>query len=79
MTKMLMDELELDEADVYHMPAEMDYTDLWTVHGLNLPDLKFAPWQPVVPARLAGRRGGPVQHHPQRRPCWCTTRTSRST
>ncbi len=73
MVRFLMDELELDEADVYHMPAELDYTDLKVIHNLNLPDLKFKPWSPVMPPRLADdeadifsviRSGDVLVHHP---------------
>ena len=73
MTRFLMDELQLDEADVYRMPAELDYTDLWTIHGVNLPQLKHEPWTPVVPPRLADedadifsiiRAGDVLVHHP---------------
>jgi polyphosphate kinase len=69
----LMRELGLDEHDVYRMPAELDYTDLWTVHALNMPELKFEPWTPVVPPRLADeeadifniiRSGDVLVHHP---------------
>ncbi len=73
MVRFLMEELELNESDVYHMPAELDYTDLKVIHGLNMPALKFKPWTPVVPPRLADDeadifsviRGGDVLvHHP---------------
>jgi len=66
-------ELNLDEQDVYRMPSELDYTDLWTVHGLNVPELKYEPWTPVVPPRLADdeadifniiRAGDVMVHHP---------------
>ena len=66
-------ELGLEEQDVYQLPGELDYTDLWTVHALNVPELKFAPWTPVVPPRLADeeadifniiRAGDLLVHHP---------------
>jgi len=71
--RFLMRELGLDEQDVYQMPAELDYTDLWTVHGLNIPELKFEPWTPALPPRLADdeadlfniiRAGDVMVHHP---------------
>jgi polyphosphate kinase len=49
----LMGKLGLDEQDVYRMPAELDYTDLWTVHAVNEPELKYEPWTSVLPPRLA--------------------------
>jgi polyphosphate kinase len=70
----LMQELGLREDDVYHMPAQLDYTDLWTIHGMvHRPELKYRPWTPTVPARLRDteanifriiRRGDILVHHP---------------
>ncbi|MFP3787140.1 RNA degradosome polyphosphate kinase, partial [Burkholderia sp. SIMBA_024] len=46
---------------------------LWTVHGVNEPELKFEPWSPVVPPRLVDdeadifsviRTGDVMVHHP---------------
>lgn len=73
MTLFLMEELELDESDTYLMPALLDYTDLRPVTDLPLPALKYEPWTPVVPARLADdeadifsiiRSGDVLVHHP---------------
>jgi polyphosphate kinase len=73
MTQFLMDELTLDDQDVYRMPAELDYTDLWPIHGINLPQLKQEPWTPTMPPRLADedadlfsiiRQGDVLVHHP---------------
>ncbi len=70
----LMQELGLRDQDVYHMPAELDYTNLWTIHGgVNRPDLKYEPWTPIIPARLREpdgnifniiRNGDILVHHP---------------
>jgi len=70
----LMQELGLHQDDVYPMPAELDYNDLWQIHGsVNRPDLKYEPWTPVVPSRLAEsdsnifsiiRNGDILVHHP---------------
>lgn len=46
-------ELELSELDVYELPGELDYTDLQPVADLPLPRLKYEPWTPVIPPRLA--------------------------
>jgi hypothetical protein len=35
------------------MPAEVDYSGLWAIAGLNRPELRDPPWQPVVPLALA--------------------------
>jgi polyphosphate kinase len=74
MTKMLMQELHLEEGDVYRIPAEMDYTDLWTIYAeVNRPDLKHESWTPTLPPRLADdekdifsviRAGDVLVHHP---------------
>ncbi|MEM1446254.1 MAG: polyphosphate kinase 1, partial [Planctomycetota bacterium] len=54
MNRFLLHELGLRGDDVYEMPGELDYTDLWTIHGsVSRPDLKYAPWTPTVPKRLA--------------------------
>ena len=69
----LMRELKLTPDDVYEMPAELDYPDLKVVADLNIPRLRFEPWTPVVPARLADedtdiftqiRAGDVLVHHP---------------
>ncbi|MEM9915792.1 MAG: polyphosphate kinase 1 [Planctomycetota bacterium] len=74
MNHFLMQELGLQEDDVYQMPAELDYNDLWQVHGsVNRPELKYEPWTPMVPTRLADvdsnifsiiRNGDILVHHP---------------
>jgi polyphosphate kinase len=65
--------LGLTEADVYEMPAELDYTDLFPIAGLHRPELRDPPWQPVVPAEFADedadvfavvRQGDVLVHHP---------------
>ena len=73
MNRFLAGELNLDEDDIYQMPGELDYTDLWAVHRVNKPQLKYEPWVPVVPQRLADgeadifsviRSGDVLVHHP---------------
>ena len=50
----LIQEMDLQEQDVYEMPGELDYNDLWVVHGVaDKPELKYEPWTPVTPPRLA--------------------------
>lgn len=48
MLKFLMEELELSEDDIYDLPGELDYTDLGVICDLNIPNLKFEPFMPVV-------------------------------
>ena len=64
--------LNLSEIDIYEMPAELDFTDLFPVAGLNRPELRDAPWVPSVPPELdeeidlfaAIRAGDMLVHHP---------------
>ncbi len=69
----LMRELELTESDVYELPGELDFTDLFQIGHLNLPELKFEAWTPVVPPPLDDdetdifsviRSGDVLVHHP---------------
>src|SRR5688572_6360193 len=69
----LMGELELTADDVYELPGELDYDDFRTVAELNVPGLRFEPWTPLIPARLAEeetdifgiiRSGELLVHHP---------------
>lgn len=73
MVRFLIEELELDENDVYTMASELDYTDLWLINGLGIPELSCKPWQPQTPLRLADteadifsiiRSGDILVHHP---------------
>jgi len=73
MTRLLAEELDLREHEVYQMPGELEFTDLWAIHGVNKPELKFEPWKPVVPLRLADdeadifgviRNSDVLVHHP---------------
>jgi len=69
----LIRELNLHPHDVYEMPAELDYNDLWAIHGIDKPALKYEPWTPVLPPRLVDpdasifsviRHGDLLTHHP---------------
>jgi polyphosphate kinase len=51
--QLLRRKLDLGDADLYEAEAELDFTDLFPIAGLNRPELKDPPWQPVVPAALA--------------------------
>ena len=72
--RFLLSELGLGPDDMYEMPAELDYTDLWTVHGaVDRPDLKFEQWTPRTPRAFNDphddmfatiRRGDVLVHHP---------------
>lgn len=50
MLKFLMEELELTEEDIFEVQEELDYSGLAFLGDLALPQLRFEPWSPVVPA-----------------------------
>jgi polyphosphate kinase len=64
--------LNLSETDVYEMPAELDFTDLFPIAGLNRPELRDPPWVPTVPPEFdedidlfaAIRASDILVHHP---------------
>jgi polyphosphate kinase len=73
MLTLLSSKLKLDEADLYAMPAEVDYSGLWGIASLNRPELRDAPWHPVAPLALGDedddlfaqlRNGDVLVHHP---------------
>lgn len=73
MIRFLMDELELNENEVYEVPSLLDFTDLKPILDLNLPHLKYDSWTPVALPRLmdeqenifaAIREGDLLVHHP---------------
>jgi polyphosphate kinase len=51
--ELLMSELDLSEQDVYPLPAPLDLTGLWDLHGIDRPDLKYEAYQPVTHPDLA--------------------------
>src|SRR5687767_3447644 len=73
MLHFLMRELNLQPDDVYEMQAEPDFEDLRIIADLNVPRLRYDPWEPLVPAELgdededvfsAIRRGEIMVHTP---------------
>jgi polyphosphate kinase len=75
---MLMEEMGLQDMDVYELEGLLGLGDLMSFMELPLPELKDPPWTPVVPARLrsssageeeddlfcAIRQGDLLVHHP---------------
>ena len=49
MTNFLKDSLEILDEDVYLMDFPIDFSMLKSVVDLDLPELKFKPWSPVIP------------------------------
>jgi polyphosphate kinase len=77
MRALLRENLELSAEDEYEFEALGDLGDLWELHDLPRPELKFAPERAVQPAALRGeepdraadffevlRRGDVLVHHP---------------
>lgn len=48
----LLDELDLTTDDVYEYPASLEYQNLAAIVSLNLPQLKYKPWNPVTTGPL---------------------------
>jgi len=46
---LLLEELHLDLQDVYTIDGPVDLTDLVRLADLDRPDLRFPPWEPVIP------------------------------
>jgi len=71
--EMLRGRFGLSLADVYDMPEEVDYTTLFEIAGLPIPELRDTPWTPVqVPSFEEGpasiftsiQAGDVLVHHP---------------
>jgi polyphosphate kinase len=50
--EILLSLVELTEEEAYDLPGSFDFNTLWTLAGLDLPDLRDPPWTPRVPAGL---------------------------
>ena len=73
--KLLVDQLDLEMSQVYVTDAFVGVRDLWSLYGIDRPDLKGESWSPVTPRRLlegehvgdvfaAVREGDILLHHP---------------
>ena len=74
--ELLERELDVDDEDVYQYEGPIDLGGLWSVHGVDRPDLKDPVWVPITQARLASdddehvnffreiRKGDILVHHP---------------
>jgi len=58
--ELLMSELDVEAADVYHLPAPLDLTGLSEIAFLGRPDLHFAPHQVVTNRYLVGPEDEPL-------------------
>lgn len=50
---LLIEELEVQSADIYELPLELDYYSLKPIADLQRADLKYQAWIPVVPTPLS--------------------------
>jgi polyphosphate kinase len=74
--ELLVRELDLTDDAVHESVGPLDLGGLWSLHGLDRPDLKDDPWTPVTQARLAAsddervdifsviKDGDVLVHHP---------------
>ena len=68
----LMDRFELRDSDVYELAGLLEYTSLFAIASLPVPELRDPPWSPMVPAVLDEeadlfaviRAGDLLVHHP---------------
>ena len=58
--ELLVRELELDDDDVFVHRGPLGLGGLWSVHGLDRPELKDPVWTPITQFRLADRDDEPV-------------------
>ena len=57
---LLTREMQMGSADVHELPAPLGLADLWSLVNLDRPDLKPAPFHPVIPRELAPTAEGPA-------------------
>jgi len=57
--ELLCRELELSDADVNVIDGPLDLGGLWSLYGLDRPDLKDEPWVPQTPVVLQGTDPAP--------------------
>ncbi|MCI0630638.1 MAG: polyphosphate kinase 1 [Phycisphaerales bacterium] len=69
----LCDELEIRAADIYETPGLIEYVSLSEIANLDLPDLRYPSWRPMIPPQLSDadqdifsaiRQGDILVHHP---------------
>jgi polyphosphate kinase len=68
----LVDQFELRDSDVYELPGLLDYTTLFELASLPVPQLRDTPWTPMIPLGLDAeadlfsviRAGDVLVHHP---------------
>jgi polyphosphate kinase len=72
---LLVEEIDVPEEDVLHIPGLLDLASLWQIYEVDRPDLKDPPFVPSTPPRFAEnetaksvfatlREGDVLVHHP---------------
>ena len=72
MSSFLKDSLEIVDEDIYLMDFPIDFSILKSIVDLDLPELKFKPWAPIIPKAFFEnnnffsliRQGDVLLHHP---------------
>lgn len=72
MRSLLLEELELEEQDLYAVDGPLAVSGFWTIASLDRPELRDPSFTPVVPRRVHGaadmfeaiREGDILLHHP---------------
>lgn len=72
MSSFLKDSLEIVDEDIYLMDFPIDFSILKSIVDLDLPELKFKPWSPIIPKAFFEnnnffsliRQGDVLLHHP---------------
>jgi polyphosphate kinase len=71
--RFLCEEMEVEPEDIYETGGLIDFTSLDQIAELDMPELRFRPWNPVLPPRLSDpnkdifsaiREGDILVHHP---------------
>ena len=58
--EMLVDELNINEVDVYETESLLGHADCMDLLRFDRPDHQYPPWEPVIPPRLQ-REGDPTE------------------
>jgi polyphosphate kinase len=70
--ELLRKRFELQAADLYDLPGELDYTSLYQIAGIPIAAMRDVPWSPLAPPAFANghdifsatRAGDVLVHHP---------------
>jgi polyphosphate kinase len=61
MVERLAQGLGAEESQIYRIDSPLDLADLVELTRLDRPDLKYDPWVPMIPPRLAGAQSDPTR------------------